>query len=87
MGLWASEEAPSEILSFVSLGMVVLDELHFPDQQPLYDVVGGSGAYGTKFHVDIIITRLMLITPSINMQALWEPVSRQALQAQTQLDA
>ena len=31
---------------FVSLGMVVLDELHFPDRESLYDVLGGSGTYG-----------------------------------------
>jgi hypothetical protein len=31
---------------FVSLGMVVLDELRFPGREPLYDIIGGSGAYG-----------------------------------------
>ncbi|KAH8897544.1 carbohydrate/purine kinase [Thozetella sp. PMI_491] len=31
--------------SFVSLGMVVLDELRFPNAPTLHDVVGGSGAY------------------------------------------
>jgi hypothetical protein len=31
---------------FVSLGLVVLDELHFPDRDTLYDVPGGSGAFG-----------------------------------------
>ncbi len=30
---------------FVSLGMLVLDELRFPSSPTLYDVVGGSGAY------------------------------------------
>lgn len=33
-------------LHFVSLGMVVLDELRFPTRETLHDVVGGSGAYG-----------------------------------------
>lgn len=33
-------------ISFVSLGLVVLDEIRFPDQEPLINVVGGSGAYG-----------------------------------------
>ena len=30
---------------FVTLGMVVLDELHFPNQEPIKDIIGGSGAY------------------------------------------
>ncbi|KAJ0114886.1 uncharacterized protein J7T55_004628 [Diaporthe amygdali] len=33
--------------SFVSLGMVVLDELRFPHAPTLHDVPGGSGAYST----------------------------------------
>lgn len=33
--------------NFVSLGMVVLDELHFPSAPTMYDVAGGSGAYST----------------------------------------
>ena len=41
-----SAEKPHQIL-FVSLGMVVIDELRFPGQQPLIDVLGGSGAYST----------------------------------------
>lgn len=32
---------------FLSLGMVVLDELHLPDGQVLPDVVGGSMPYST----------------------------------------
>lgn len=32
---------------FVSLGMVVLDELRFPKSPTMYDVAGGSGAYST----------------------------------------
>ncbi|KAJ9157649.1 Carbohydrate/purine kinase [Pleurostoma richardsiae] len=31
--------------AFVSLGMVVLDELRAPGRSPLYDVLGGSGAF------------------------------------------
>jgi hypothetical protein len=31
---------------FVSLGMIVLDEVHFPQDKSLYDVPGGSGLYG-----------------------------------------
>lgn len=34
-------------ISFVSLGMVVLDEIRLSGQDPLTDIVGGSGAYGT----------------------------------------
>ena len=33
-----------EIL-FTSLGMVVLDEIFLPSEEPLTDIVGGSGAY------------------------------------------
>ena len=42
-----SKEEPHQVISFVSLGMVVLDELRFPGQQPLSDILGGSGAYST----------------------------------------
>ncbi|ETS86124.1 hypothetical protein PFICI_04149 [Pestalotiopsis fici W106-1] len=38
--------APSSI-DFVSLGMIVLDELRLPDGRVLHDCVGGSGAYST----------------------------------------
>lgn len=34
-------------IDFVSLGMVVLDELRLPDGRVLHDCVGGSGAYST----------------------------------------
>lgn len=33
-------------LRFLSLGMVVLDQLRFPDRETLYDIPGGSGTYG-----------------------------------------
>lgn len=32
---------------FVSLGMVVLDELHLPGSATMYDVPGGSGTFST----------------------------------------
>ncbi|KAK4175528.1 Ribokinase-like protein [Triangularia setosa] len=32
---------------FVSLGMIVIDEIRFPDGKILYDVPGGSGLYST----------------------------------------
>ena len=38
-------EATNQRPAFVSLGMVVLDELRFPDRPSLYDVPGGSGAF------------------------------------------
>ncbi|KAH1488071.1 hypothetical protein LV164_000014 [Aspergillus fumigatus] len=34
-------------ISFTSLGLVVLDEIRFPSQEPLLDVLGGSGTYAT----------------------------------------
>lgn len=34
---------------FLSLGLIVLDELHFIDRESLYNVTGGSGAYGMFF--------------------------------------
>ncbi|KAK8035528.1 hypothetical protein PG993_010523 [Apiospora rasikravindrae] len=40
----ASASAPDEI-SFLSLGMLVLDELHLPNGQVLRDDIGGSGAW------------------------------------------
>lgn len=33
-------------ISFTSFGLVVLDEIRFPNQKPLTNVLGGSGAYG-----------------------------------------
>lgn len=32
---------------FVSLGMLVLDELQLPDDSNQHDIIGGSGAYST----------------------------------------
>jgi hypothetical protein len=31
---------------FVSLGLTVLDEIRIPGQEPLRNVLGGSGVYG-----------------------------------------
>ncbi|OCL13399.1 pfkB family kinase [Glonium stellatum] len=42
-----SKEHPQQEVSFVSLGMVLLDELHVPGKSPIFDVIGGSGGYGT----------------------------------------
>ncbi|KAL5046911.1 hypothetical protein BDW71DRAFT_61623 [Aspergillus fruticulosus] len=50
MSPWLSDrEAHDEELtiSFTSLGLLVLDEIRFPGQQPLTDVLGGSGAYAS----------------------------------------
>ncbi|KAF2807006.1 Ribokinase-like protein [Mytilinidion resinicola] len=32
---------------FTSLGMIVLDEIRFPGKAPMFNVIGGSGAYAT----------------------------------------
>lgn len=40
----AYDEKPC--ISFTSLGLLVLDEIRLPGQEPLTDVLGGSGAYG-----------------------------------------
>lgn len=34
--------------TFVSLGMIVLDDIRFPSRETLYNVPGGSGLYGTR---------------------------------------
>lgn len=33
-------------VSFVSFGTAILDEIRFPGQKPLTNILGGSGAYG-----------------------------------------
>lgn len=33
-------------ISFVSLGLVVLDEIRIPTREPLTYILGGSGSYG-----------------------------------------
>lgn len=38
---------PIEPICFVSLGMLVLDELRLPNGEILHDRIGGSGAYST----------------------------------------
>jgi len=44
-------------ISTVSLGMVVIDEIHLPKRSPLIDVAGGSGAYGMYLtHVALRLT-------------------------------
>ncbi|KAJ5682454.1 hypothetical protein N7462_005619 [Penicillium macrosclerotiorum] len=34
-------------ITFTSLGLVVLDEVHFPERTALYNILGGSGTYAT----------------------------------------
>lgn len=41
--------------AFVSLGMVVLDELQFPSRETLYDVPGGSGAYSRSRKPSLVL--------------------------------
>ncbi|KGO75768.1 PfkB [Penicillium italicum] len=36
-----------ESISFTSFGLLVLDEIRFPNRKPLHNVLGGSGAYAT----------------------------------------
>lgn len=31
---------------FTSMGLVILDEIRFPNKDPLTNVLGGSGTYG-----------------------------------------
>ncbi|KAL2849989.1 Ribokinase-like protein [Aspergillus pseudodeflectus] len=38
---------PNNQTCFLSLGLVVLDEIRLPGQEPLINVLGGSGAYAT----------------------------------------
>ncbi|OOQ82512.1 pfkB family kinase [Penicillium brasilianum] len=45
-------------ISFTSLGLVVLDEIRFPNRTPLTDILGGSGTYAT------LGARLFLPPPS-----------------------
>ena len=55
MGAWFSrQQSPSSELdvTFVSLGMVVLDELRFPREKPLSDVMGGSASYSIGLQPD-----------------------------------
>ncbi|CBF85826.1 pfkB family carbohydrate kinase superfamily [Aspergillus nidulans FGSC A4] len=51
----AYDEKPS--ISFTSLGLLVLDEIRLPGQEPLTDILGGSGAYAS------LGARLFLPTP------------------------
>ncbi|KAL8972471.1 MAG: hypothetical protein Q9197_002764 [Variospora fuerteventurae] len=37
-------------IKFASLGLVVLDEIHFPAKATQRDVLGGSGSYDKRFH-------------------------------------
>ncbi|KAJ5673306.1 hypothetical protein N7507_002433 [Penicillium longicatenatum] len=37
----------STAISFTSFGLVVLDEIHIPNQKPLTNILGGSGAHAT----------------------------------------
>ncbi|KAL4734870.1 putative PfkB family kinase [Aspergillus similis] len=41
----AYDEKPN--ISFTSLGLLVLDEIRFPGQEPMTDILGGSGAYAS----------------------------------------
>ncbi|KAI4619986.1 hypothetical protein J4E80_004511 [Alternaria sp. BMP 0032] len=47
MGNWFSKAEVESTVDTVSLGMVVIDEIHLPHRSPLVDVAGGSGTYAT----------------------------------------
>ncbi|KAI4638540.1 hypothetical protein J4E93_010095 [Alternaria ventricosa] len=47
MDTWSSNVEDDSTVGTVSLGMVVIDEIHLPKRSPLIDVAGGSGAYAT----------------------------------------
>ena len=52
--MWSKLPCVSAIQSqrpilFTTLGLVVLDELHFPNGEMRKDLVGGSGAYSQLF--------------------------------------
>lgn len=36
-------------ISFTSFGLVVLDEIRIPNQKPLTNILGGSGAHGQHY--------------------------------------
>lgn len=48
-------------LRFVSLGMVVLDEIRFPHRSSLHDIPGGSGAYGESCTGISLILSILLM--------------------------
>jgi hypothetical protein len=47
--LFSQLRADFEVVS-VSLGMVVIDEIHLPSSPPFIDVAGGSSCYGVNHH-------------------------------------
>ncbi|EEU36857.1 uncharacterized protein NECHADRAFT_81108 [Fusarium vanettenii 77-13-4] len=51
-----SVQPQSNSPTFVSLGMVVLDEIRSPSMETLYDVPGGSGLYGYDFPESVVET-------------------------------
>jgi hypothetical protein len=41
------EHTPAPSITCVSLGMVIMDEIHMPNRPPLVDVLGGSASFVT----------------------------------------
>ena len=39
-------KSEDSVLIFVSLGLAVIDEIHFGSERAIRDVLGGSGTYG-----------------------------------------
>lgn len=46
-----------QAIYFASFGSVVLDEIRFPNQEPLTNILGGSGAYG-QFYAPSLHNRM-----------------------------
>jgi len=55
------------VILSVSLGMVVIDEIHQPSRAPIIDIAGGSGTYGTR-----ITARTKILSAYILPQLLLE---------------
>ncbi|KAF2832401.1 putative PfkB family kinase [Ophiobolus disseminans] len=47
MTAWLSGKELNTSVEFVSLGMVVIDEIRLPSRPPIIDVAGGSGSFST----------------------------------------
>lgn len=38
---------PTQRIAFTTFGMLILDELHFPSEESLINIIGGSGTFST----------------------------------------
>lgn len=51
-----------DIVNFTSLGMIVIDHIHFPSGKVVENVIGGSGAYGKLVWVHSLSNYLNCVT-------------------------